>query len=116
MMNSEQNQHLRFLFEALASSVRGDGPDLSARQMAIMLMVYLTDGPHTVRGLTAELAISKPAVTRALDQLADLKFIERAKDTRDRRSVLINRTHTGEEFLSHFADIILSAKRKTELG
>ena len=116
MRSFEQNQYLRFWFEALASSVCGEEPDLSARQMAIMLRVYLADGPHTVRGLTTVLVISKPAVTRALDQLADLEFIQRAKDPQDRRSVLINRTHAGEEFLNGFADIILSAKRKTELG
>ena len=116
MKNFEQNQSLRFWFEALASSVRGDEPDLSARQMAIMLTVYLSDGPHTVRGLTAELVISKPAVTRALDRLADLEFIARAKDPRDRRSVLINRTDTGEEFLNRFADLITSAKCKTGSG
>ena len=116
MRNFKQNQSLRFWFEALANSVCGDEPDLSARQMAIMLTVYLTDGPHTVRGLTADLVISKPAVTRALDRLADLKFVTRAKDPRDLRSVLINRTEPGDQFLNHFADIILSAKRKTELG
>jgi DNA-binding MarR family transcriptional regulator len=114
--NLEQNQSLRFWFEALANSVRSDEPDLSARQMAIMLRVYLTDGPHTVRGLTADLVISKPAVTRALDRLADLEFIARAKDPLDRRSVLINRTEAGEQFLNRFADIIASAKSKTELG
>lgn len=79
MRNFEQNQSLRFWFEALAKSIRGEEPVLSARQMAIMLTVYLTDGPHTVRGLTSNLAISKPAVTRALDQLADLNLIARAR-------------------------------------
>ena len=36
---------------ALADSVRDDRPDLSARQLAILLTVYLTEPPHTVRGL-----------------------------------------------------------------
>jgi len=116
VINSEQNQYLRFWFDALANSVRSDEPDLSARQMAIMLTVYLMDGPHTVRGLTIGLAISKPAVTRALDRLAGIDFITRTKDLRDRRSVLINRTEAGEEFLDRFAELIASAKRKTELG
>ncbi len=116
MIKYEQNQHLRFWFDVLANSVRSDQPDLSARQMAIMLTVYLMDGPHTVRGLTTGLTISKPAVTRALDRLAGIDFIARTKDPRDRRSVLINRTEAGEEFLNHFAEIIASAKRKTELG
>ena len=38
--------------EALTASVRGDGPDLSARQMSILLTVYTLAPPHTVRGLS----------------------------------------------------------------
>jgi DNA-binding MarR family transcriptional regulator len=53
----------------LVDTVRSAGPDLSARQLAIVLTVYLTPPPHTVRGLAALLRISKPAVTRALDRL-----------------------------------------------
>ncbi len=116
MRNIEQNQSLRLWFEALASSVRGEEPDLSARQMVILLTVYLNKGPHTVRGLSENLMISKPAVTRALDQLADFGYITRQKDLSDRRSVLIKRTEAGDLFLDHFADKIRSAKRKLDLG
>jgi DNA-binding MarR family transcriptional regulator len=51
---------------AILDMVRGGDPDLSARQLAVLLTVHLTDGPHTVRGLAAELNVSKPAITRAL--------------------------------------------------
>jgi DNA-binding MarR family transcriptional regulator len=105
----DQNQALRLWWGVLADSVRGDGPDLSARQMAILLTVYLKDGPHTVRGLAAGLNISKPAVTRALDRLAELEFARRVKDTQDRRNVLIQRTVKGSVFLSEFADLISAA-------
>ena len=107
---------LTLWFEALARSVRGDQPDLSARQLAIVLTIYLTDGPHTVRGLTSGLRISKPAVTRALDRLADLEFIERVRDPGDRRSVFIERTEPGEQFVVRLADEIVAAKRTVELG
>ena len=116
MRNFEQNQSLRLWFEALASGVRGEEPDLSARQMVILLTVYLSKGPHTVRDLSENLMISKPAVTRALDQLADFEYITRAKDLRDRRIVLINRTEVGDQFLDCFADKIELAKRKIGLG
>ena len=49
---------------AIVSSVRLDAPDLTARQMALLLSVYLTPPPHTVRGIADSLKISKPAVTR----------------------------------------------------
>ncbi len=90
----------------LVESVRGEGPDLSGRQMAILLQVYLLPPPHTVRGLAAELGISKPAVTRALDALGKLDFARRKRDESDKRSVLVQRTVKGSVFLSEFADLI----------
>ena len=104
-----QQQALRIWHDALSESVRRDGPDLSARQMAITLGVYMEGGPHTVRGLAADLNISKPAVTRALDRLADLGFVRRQKDPRDRRSVLVLRTVRGSVFLSDFAELVTVA-------
>lgn len=89
---------------ALAESVRDDRPDLSARQLAILLTVYLTSPPHTVRGLAALLNLKKPAVTRALDKLSVLGFIRRATDEDDRRSILVQRTVKGSVYLSEFAE------------
>lgn len=94
---------------ALVATVRADSPDLSARQLAIMLQVYLTDPPHTVRGLAADLLISKPAVTRALDRLSVLGFAKRRRDPDDKRNVLVQRTVKGSVFLSEFAEIVMAA-------
>jgi len=104
-----QQQALKIWHDALSESVRRDGPDLSARQMAITLGVYMADGPHTVRGLAADLNISKPAVTRALDRLEELGFVRRQKDPDDRRSVLVLRTVRGSVFLSDFAALVTAA-------
>lgn len=104
-------QALRLWHDALAESVRRDAPDLSARQMAIMLRVYMEDGPHTVRGLAAALNISKPAVTRALDRLSDLGYARRQKDPGDRRSVQVQRTVKGSVFLSEFAEVVSESAR-----
>jgi DNA-binding MarR family transcriptional regulator len=98
---------------ALTESVRRDGHDLSARQMALLLTVYLTTPPHTVRGLSALLNISKPAVTRALDRLGMLGLARRRRDDDDRRSVLVQRTVKGSVFLSEFADIVTHAGKET---
>lgn len=94
---------------ALVAAVRADSPDLSARQLAIMLQVYLTDPPHTVRGLAADLRISKPAVTRALDRLSVLGFAKRKRDTEDKRNVLVQRTVKGSVYLSEFAELVIAA-------
>jgi hypothetical protein len=45
---------------ALIGYVRSGQPDLTNRQMALMMLVYLTPGPHTVRGLAHILGVSKP--------------------------------------------------------
>ncbi len=91
---------------ALVDGVRGDKPDLSARQLALMLTVYLTDPPHTVRGLSKELGIAKPAVTRALDALERQDFVRRGPDPDDKRSIRINRTVKGSVHLTEFADFV----------
>ncbi|OSQ40620.1 MarR family transcriptional regulator [Thalassospira mesophila] len=99
---------------ATVESVRRDSPDLSARQMALVLTVYLTPAPHTVRGLAEALNISKPAITRALDRLSSLGMVKRKVDEDDRRSVLIQRTVKGSVFLREFGDIVGSAGKTTQ--
>jgi DNA-binding MarR family transcriptional regulator len=96
----------------VCESVRRDGPDLSARQMALLLTVYLTPPPHTVRGLAGILNVSKPAVTRALDRLGLLGLARRKRDEADRRSVLVQRTVKGSVFLSEFSDIMVRAAQE----
>jgi len=98
---------------ATITSVRRDAPDLTARQMAMLLAVYLMEPPHTVRGLAELLRISKPAVTRAVDRLSDLELVRRKVDTDDRRSVLIDRTVRGTIFLREFGELIVGAARET---
>lgn len=93
------DQLLSILRDTVVALVRRDGPDLSARQLGVLLTVYLTDGPHTVRGLAAELKVSKPAITRALDRLGELDLARRKVDPMDRRSVLVQRTLKGAGFL-----------------
>jgi len=95
----------------LVSSVRQAGPDLSSRQLALLLTVYLTPPPHTVRGLASTLNISKPAISRALDRLGRLGFIRRKRDDADRRNVLVQRTVKGSVFLTEFSQLVLTSQQ-----
>jgi len=99
---------------AIVESVRRDAPDLSARQMALLLTVYLTPPPHTVRGLAETLKVSKPAITRAVDRLSEYGLVKRKIDETDRRSVLIQRTVKGSVFLREFGDVIVHAAEMVE--
>ena len=89
----------------MAQSLQADLPDLTTRQFALLLQVYLAPPPHTVRGLAEALNMSKPAVTRALDRLGGLGYLRRRPDAADRRSVLIQRTVKGSVFLRDFGDM-----------
>jgi DNA-binding MarR family transcriptional regulator len=86
----------------LINYVRSGQPDLTNRQMALMLLVYLTPGPHTVRGLAHILGVSKPVITRALNTLGSLGYLRRVRDETDRRNVFVAKTSTGQEFLESF--------------
>lgn len=99
---------------AIVKSVRQDAPDLSARQMAVLLTIYLTNSPHTVRGLATLLDVSKPAITRALDRLSDFGLVKRKPDEHDRRSVLIQRTVKGSVFLREFGDLITGSAKEVD--
>ena len=107
------DQHIGILRETIVALVRSDGPDLSARQLAVLLTVYLSEGPHTVRGLAADLNVSKPAITRALDRLGELDLARRKVDPADRRSVLVQRTAKGTTFLQDLRGIMTEATKST---
>src|SRR5271156_6431629 len=98
-VNPTADQMGGILRETIVALVRRDGPDLSARQLGVFLTCYLMDGGHTVRGLAAELNVSKPAITRALDRLGELDLARRKVDPLDRRSVLVQRTPRCSAFL-----------------
>jgi DNA-binding MarR family transcriptional regulator len=96
--------------DTIVALVRRDGADLSARQLGVLLTVYLTEGPHTVRGLAAALNVSKPAITRALDRLGELDLARRKTDPADRRSVLVQRTVKGAAFLREIRTVMTESE------
>ena len=105
-LNLSAGQALALWHQVTVSMLHRPGPDLSARQMAVLFTVYLDDKPQTVRGLAASLKVSKPAITRALDRLCSDGLLRRKTDDNDRRSVLIQRTVKGSLFLTEFAEAI----------
>ena len=106
---TNSDQMVSILRDTIVSLVRRDGPDLSARQLGVFLTCYLNDDGHTVRGLAADLNVSKPAITRALDRLGELDLARRKVDPMDRRSVLVQRTVKGQAFLRDLRAIMSEA-------
>ncbi|WP_419728395.1 MarR family transcriptional regulator [Lichenicola sp.] len=110
MAQASTTDHLvATLRDTVVSMVRRDGPDLSARQLGVFLTCYLQDGAHTVRGLAADLNVSKPAITRALDRLGELDLARRKVDPMDRRSILVQRTLKGAAYLRELRSIMSEA-------
>jgi DNA-binding MarR family transcriptional regulator len=107
--NPVSDAQVGLLRDTIVALVRRDGADLSARQLGVFLTCYLNDGGHTVRGLAAELNVSKPAITRALDRLGELDLARRKVDPLDRRSVLVQRTTKGSAFLRDVRGIMTEA-------
>lgn len=108
--NANPENLVGVLRDTVVALVRRDGPDLSARQLGVFLTCYLQEGAHTVRGLAAELNVSKPAITRALDRLGELDLARRKVDPMDRRSVLVQRTLKGTAFLRDLRSIMSEAQ------
>lgn len=105
-------QALRLWHDVSLAVVREDDADLSPRQISVLLTVYLEPPPHTVRALAEKLGVTKPAITRALDALGELKLLGRRRDEADRRNVIVHRTVEGSLYLEHFADLIVGKARE----
>lgn len=108
MSKPSRKESLALWHRVILTSVTMDTPDLSSRQMAILMTVYLEENAHTVRSLADKLKVTKAVISRALDTLTRYGFVERAPDLRDKRSIIVKRTSGGILYLQRFADIIQS--------
>jgi DNA-binding MarR family transcriptional regulator len=113
MSQSQQTRLPNILRDTIVSLVRREGPDLTARQLGVLLICYLEEGPHTVRGLAARLGVAKPAITRALDRLEEFQFARRQQDLRDRRSIVVGRTPEGHDFMDQIRSLLEAAARQS---
>jgi DNA-binding MarR family transcriptional regulator len=100
------SQSMQLWHDISLTQVQDNAPDLSIRQMAILLTIYLEAPPHTVRGLATRLRVTKPVITRALDSMGKLKLVSRRRDDKDKRNVLVQRTVEGVLFLEKLGDLI----------
>jgi DNA-binding MarR family transcriptional regulator len=111
MVTESIEQTVDVLRQTIVALVRRDGPDLTARQLGVLLTCYLEGEAQTVRGLAAKLNVSKPAITRALDRLSEFDLVRRKTDPLDRRSVLVQRTMGGAGFLRDLKKILADASK-----
>jgi DNA-binding MarR family transcriptional regulator len=108
------SQALRLWNDVTFDLVRDNDQDLTARQMAVLLTVYLEPPPHTVRGLARKLGVTKPVITRALDTMGRLKLLTRKRDETDRRNVLVHRTLEGALAVERLGDMIVARHKELQ--
>ncbi|MDP9569584.1 UNVERIFIED_ORG: DNA-binding MarR family transcriptional regulator [Agrobacterium larrymoorei] len=106
------SQALGLWHRVALAQVEDNAPDLTLRQTAILLQIYLVPPPHTVRGLANVLGVTKPVITRALDSMGAMGLVDRERDAKDRRNVVIKRTVAGALYLEKFGDLIIDGARK----
>ena len=92
---------LRLLLAGLACS----GHDLTARQFAAFLTVYMADGPLTLAALASSLGVSPAGASQITDRLVRLDLLGREEDQDDRRRVRIRQTPRGADLFRQMADV-----------
>jgi DNA-binding MarR family transcriptional regulator len=100
-------QALKLLHDFSYALVTDRQPDLSPRQLTILLTIYLDPPPHNVRGLARKLKVTKPVITRALDTMGKLGLVARRRDDADRRNVVIQRTVKGALAVEQLGDLLV---------
>lgn len=88
----------RKMWEAEWAKTQENG--LSSNQ-AIMLMILNEKGPLQAKDFMGVLGLSSGGVTVISDKLAELGFIRKTKDDRDRRAVNLEITERGRERIPH---------------
>ena len=109
------SQALTLLKTLSLAEVRDEMPDLTTRQKAILLTIYLEPPPHTIRGLAAKLNVTKPVISRALATMGALDLVTRHRDEKDRRNVLVKRTVAGALYVERLGDLVIAEARELPL-
>ena len=112
-MASQAMTSLEMMRRVSADAVRGAAADLTARQFALLLSIFMRPGPHAIRDLARQLDLPKPAVTRALDVLERQGFVRRKRDRDDKRDVSVHRTVKGAVFLYDYGEAVAHRAEET---
>lgn len=114
---AEDHQHkLKEWHRVCHQAIHGLPCELTMRQWAILLHVYLVDDTHTVKSLAEAFDLPKPSVCRALDTLSIEGLIRRRKDQNDKRNVIVCKTMKGIGFLNQFNDMLNSQRHHPHLN
>lgn len=97
------------LRETIAKMVARNGPDLSLRQLSVLLVVHRIKDPHTIRDLATRLRISKQAITHSVNRLEEYGMVRRRIDRTDQRSINVLPSKRGASYLEELVLILEQA-------
>jgi DNA-binding MarR family transcriptional regulator len=92
---------LRKLFDARIREQVG----ISSAQWAVLLQVAREDGLTQIR-LAEQVEIEQSSLVRHIDNLEEMKLIERRADANDRRTNRIHLTEKGEAFIIRVKEVV----------
>lgn len=82
--------------------------ELSLTQVKMLHQLAEPDAEHPLTELAATLSLSLPAVSRAIDGLAQRGYVERREDDRDRRVKRVRITASGRRVLKRLTEVRLA--------
>ena len=95
--------------------VRDEAPDLTMRQMAVMLICACeTDHKKRyIKTLALELKVCRPAITRVADALLKHGYAVRRRDEADTRNVFLQLTEAGNLYVKKLGGMLEDAQGMT---
>ena len=114
MSTDSINRRVEILCQSIVALVRFEGPGLSARQLLVFLTSYLEDEAPTVGELAVKLNISKPAISCALNRLAEFDLLCRQIDPSVQRYALARQTTIGTAFLHDLKETLAGAGNEAD--
>ncbi len=109
-LEHEMGVLVRRIRRVIAERAKMLHPDLSAVSYSI-LGALLDSGPRRASDLVELFSVDKGAVSRHLQFLVELGFVERTPDPEDRRAAIVAITEEGTRRLEE-----VSAQRRREVG
>jgi DNA-binding MarR family transcriptional regulator len=95
---------LEWLRRIFWSVVRNGDPDLTTRQLALLLLAQDSLKPIGLKEVAMTLKIPKPSVTRAIDRLQFLQLIDRRPSSEGGKQLTLHLSGQGENYIQMMRD------------
>ncbi|HTW09198.1 MAG TPA: MarR family transcriptional regulator [Acidimicrobiales bacterium] len=88
----------RLLVRLSAGTLHSSAPELNLSEFRT-LVILSENGPQRLIDIAAALDVTSTTVTRLADRLADHGFVERVRDSRDRREIYLSIAASGRDLV-----------------